>query len=300
MESPEAIATILVLALSFFLSTLLALFNLFAKFPIIVRLLENRSLIYVDDAHEDKVSVVFKHKLGESHIKQLRQLDFEVYNSHPKRKVEEISITVILPNSNTTILVAAVANGDNRTPELGGRKIVTSIVDVPSKPVDLLDSAHLPETNPAIVVSIPYLESSLSNDRFYLRVTYDGPYLYPVVQGAMLTSVRMYRLQQRLSLLNLGAVLAAVALALTFVGNLQVDPLFFLTYWNNYYLRLSGILLTILVLVLLVSVSKEDWFYSWWRTPSQFLSPLPTKPESLGKLHFYDSSGFLPKPWQQK
>ena len=213
-SNPEAVATLLVFAIGGLASIVALLYTIFATHPTIVRVLQNRSLVSIDSALSEKVQATFKGGEEVYEIKELRQIDLEILNSHPRQAVENCSITLNLRSADTTVLGVTAANSDARTPTLGGREIRTSIEKVPVKPIDPFLDSKDEVTFPAIVIQIPYLDRALQGDRVFLRITYDGPFLEPEPQGAKSISIRTYQWLQSKTWSYL--VLMAITIAAVF------------------------------------------------------------------------------------
>jgi hypothetical protein len=223
------------------------------------------------------LTIFFGHKTGQMPIKELRQIDFEIFNSHPAKRVEDVSVTIVLPMPDTTVLFAAVANADNRTPDLGERAINTKLVETAASPRDFLATSEIVETHPAIVVKIPYIDSTLSKDRFFIRVTYDGPGMLPVIQGAELRFARLYSTYQRLSFARvlLGVLLISfifILKGLIQTGRLQQEYLL----WTNSYYAIGMFTFVVFGVLVLVMLRYESWFFSWWRPFHEILNPRPS------------------------
>ena len=289
-SNPEAMATLIVFAVGGLGSTVALLYSLFVHYPLIVRTLGNRSLVYVDSALREKVQVVFDHGERMFEVRELRQVDFEMFNSHPRSMAKDCTITINLPSPDVTVLGVTAANGDNRTPTLGGRKIMTRVEAVPVQPVDPILGSANEGTYPAVVVQIPYLERVLQNDRVFLRITYDGPELVPEVQGAKTTTSRSYRLMQRntVSIGTIGAVLSAIFFL--FVSyRAEGIPFFYPELLRNPFMWASIVLLGVALMAIYIMDFRYGWIRSWLRPISSPLTPPPTTLDSLTQFHFYDT-----------
>lgn len=289
-SNPEAVATLIVFAIGGLVSTITLLYGIFADYPLIARRLENRSLVYVDEVLREKVHVVFNPGETASMIKELRQIEFEIFNSHPRRTVKDRTVTINLCSPNVTVLGVTAANSDNRTPSLGGREIMTRIEAVPAQPVDHVLGLTSDQTFPAIVVHIPYLERVLKNDRVFLRITYDGPWLTPKVQGAESTSSGAYHSRQRLTISATGVIVMIMAMILMIISyRMESIPVIHPALLRNPYHWLSYILLGVALIVILVLQYRYEWVQRWLRPILSPFVPPPIAPDSLTEFYFYDT-----------
>ena len=289
-SNPEAVATLIVFAIGGLVSTITLLYSVFADYPLIVRRLENRSLVYVDEVLREKVQVVFSRGETMSEVKELRQIDFEIFNSHPRHIAKDCTVTINLCSPNVTVLGVTAANSDNRTPSLGGRRILTRVEAVPAQPVDPILGLTGDRTFPAIVVHIPYLERVLKNDRVFLRITYDGPWLMPEVQGAKSTSSSSYQLmQRRTAIVCLASMLFFSLFPLVASLRMEGIPLLHPRLWRNpYYLIALGLMVTAYLGILIVNL-RYRWIRNRLRPILHPFIPPPVLPDSLTQFHFYDT-----------
>lgn len=289
-SNPEAVATLVVFALGGAVSTVVLLYSIFANYPLIARVLENRSLVYVDSALRERVQVAFSHREGTASVEELRQIDLEIFNSDPRRRAEDCTVTVNLCSPSVTVLGVTAANSDGRIPRLGGRRIVTCVETVPIHPTDPLLGAMSEELFPAVVVKIPYLERVLRKDRVLLRITYDGPHLEPEIQGAASTSSRQYRSRQLR--IAFTCVVGSLALGLVFmvISYQQASvPLIDPRLSHSPYHVISLLLLGACMLTLIAVTFAGRWMRRWLRPlPNPFIPP-PLEVGSLAHLHFYDT-----------
>ncbi|GEM_PF-1692695 len=289
-SNPEAMATLLVFAVGGLVSIFGWLYSMFATHPLIVRFLENRSLVYVDSVLSDRVQATFN--IGEDttfDIEQLRQMDLEIFNSHPRQVAENCSITLNLRSPNVTVLGITAANSDGRTPRLGGREVRARIEEVPLEPIDPFLGSRSDVMFPAIVIQIPYLGRVFQRDRLFLRITYDGPRITPEVQGAKSMTRREYYAMQSLTW-SLGAGAALIAFyALLGAGYRAVGKPF----WDIEPLRTpagkaSLVCLVVGFTMMLVDMLRENWLR--WVPPLAYPHiPSPASPEALTEIQFYDT-----------
>lgn len=260
VSNPEAIATLLVFFAGGLASITALLYALFARHPIIVRYLENRSLVYIDPVLQRSVRASFRQGDTETEIHELRQVDFEIYNSHPKNRVEKRKITIGLPTPDVRILGVTVANSDDRTPLLGGRPVTSTLLQVPLVPNDPLLRIPASLEYPAVVVDIPYLEPVLENDRILIRISYDGPYVQPKIQGAKLESKSGYEIEQRRTVALLASGFAFAGLLLMFLAyQVAGVPFINLSVVRQPYYLVGTALGLVGFLILILILFSEEW-----------------------------------------
>lgn len=289
-SNPEAMATLLVVAIGGVVSIIVWVYTTFATHPLIVRFLANRSLVHVDSVLSDRVLATFD--MGEGiavDIEQLRQIDLEVFNSHPRQVAEDCSITLNLRSPDVTILGITAANSDGRTPRLGGREVRVRVEEVPLEPIDPLLGSRSDVVFPAIVMQIPYLGRVFQRDRLFVRITYDGPHITPEVQGAKPMTNRKHRAMQRVtwSLVTGGVVIALFALmgeAYRAVGR----PFWDIEPYRTPSGRAALVCGVVAYAMLLVGILRENWLRSLPALAYPHI-PSPAAPEDLTKLQFYDT-----------
>jgi hypothetical protein len=289
-SNPEAVATLLVFAVGGLVSTIALLYSIFADYPIIVCEIEDRGLVSVDSALSENVHVKFTQGTREVEVKELRQMDFEIFNSHPQQQSRDCIVTISLCSPNVSILGVTAANSDNRTPDFGGRKITARIEEVPVQPVNPLLGSKGDQTYPAVVVQIPYLERVQRRDHVFLRITYDGPRLEPKVQGAEPTSRRSYRRKQRQTALIvavIGLVLTSVLLSIAYDST--GIPLVDTKLWSIPYF-IAGLAAYAVTAVWVLVSSYRNWLLSWLRPILNPLIPPPVSPDYLTEFYFYDTT----------
>lgn len=289
-SNPEAIATLLVFFVGSLASILALLYALLARHPLVVRYLGNRSLVYIDPVLRTRIRASFQQDDAETKIHELRQIDFEILNSHPKNRVEERSITICLPTPDAHILGVTVANSDNRTPLLGGRSVTSTIQQIPFIPDDPLMGRMTTTTYPAVVLQIPYLEAVLQNDRVLVRITYDGSEVRPEVQGAKLESKARYELEQRRTVALIALVFLLPSLPLMILAyRIAGVPFINLIVLRQPPYLLGAVLALLAFLLLLVIASKEEWVLKWSRPLRSLLGRPPFDQGELSVLHYFDS-----------
>jgi len=246
----------------------------------------------VDSALQEKVKVTFEH-LGQRHeVHELRQMELEVFNSHPRQQIIDKTITIHLNSEKVTILGVTAANMNNQTPELGGRKIVTRVEQVPTAPPDLLLGTTAQSFYPALVIHVPYLDKITENDRVFLRITYNGPSLLPKVQGAEFKHSRDYYTRQKTILTSSIFVFSLISFYFMLLAlRSEGIPLFygFNVYTNPYYIVGTILIITTMLMFTYIYTVKERWLRKWMRTLPNPLIPPPYEPEELKKLYFHDT-----------
>lgn len=285
-SSPEAIATLLVAFISSLVTLASLLYALFANHPILVRYLGSNSLVYVDSGLRNNIKVRFELDDISKEIHELRQMDFEILNSHPKKRAENRTVTIVLPDADIQILGITAANSDNRTPRLGGRSIAASIQDCPAEPYDPLINKEPATTFPAAVIGIPHLERSLDKDRVLVRITYDGPYVLPQVQGAKMVNVKKRALAQFRTFVKLGYSCMTVGIIIWLFIRVTYCLLPPLLYRSFYCILVFFVALGVISIALVAILMRRGA-----RGPRPFTSPLQPSPfeqEELSSFHYYD------------
>lgn len=289
-SSPEAIVTLVVSIVGLLISTGVLLYSIFADYPVIIQQLQHRGLVFVGSDLKDKVKVTFEHMNQIREIHDLHQVDFEILNSDPKQKVIDKTITIHWKSDKVEILGVTAANINNQTPELGGRKITTRIEQVPIDPPDILLGTVSQSFYPALVLHIPYLDKVTQNDRVFLQITYDGPYLLPHIQGAKFRLSSRYHDEQRKIIRRFGYALVSYSMTFWFAAmRLEGIPLFqYNLYTNPLYLMGVGYMLASVCLLFMLVIG-ERWWRKWMRTLPNPLIPPPYESEALTKLYFHDT-----------
>jgi hypothetical protein len=289
-SNPEAMATLLVAAIGGLVSIVAWLYSILAAHPLIVRILANRSLVYVDSVLSDRVQATFDMGEGTTFgIEQLRQIDLEIFNSHPRQVVKDCSITLNLRSPDATVLGITAANSDGRTPRLGGREVRVKVEEVSLEPIDPLLGSRSDLVCPAIVIQIPYLGHVFQRDRLFLRITYDGPRITPEVRGAKPMTKWKHHAMQRLTWTVAAAgVLGAYFGFMTKAYRALGRPFWDIDLYRTPPGRAALVCLVVCMSMLLVGMLRENWLRPLPALPYPHI-PSPAAPDDLTKIQFYDT-----------
>lgn len=288
-ESPEAVMALLLTAASGIIGFVTLLYNILKKHDedMVVFHRDTRSLVSIDSALREKVKAVFIDKQETKEIHELRQIELEIANNHLRQKNQNCRLTISLESPRASIIGVTAANSGSRTPHLIGKEVTGEVVEVALQPSDPTFDSRNQDTCPTIVLNIPPLKKRHSDDRIFLRITYDGPKLEPEVQGARLVSSSINPVLLFPFFIFTG--FAIVITTITLFRQIETP--------QTLLLEVLGPLMAILA-ILGVAASATVLtkpLNKWFRPIRQLIRPLPFAVETLAEFHFYDALA-KPKP----